>query len=344
MPSRILILDGGLGTSLETKHAIAFSRSTPLWSSHLLISSPSTLIECQSAFAAVPVDVLLTATYQVSIHGFADTRTDEFRGGIDRATIPRFLDGAVKIAEEAATAGDAVKIALSYGPYGACLIPGQEYSGKYGADRDDEAKLEEWHRERLALFAQVPNVTERLGYVALETIPRLDEIIAMRKALAATPQLASLPYWIACLSPGQDLRLPDGNSIEAAVEAMLDRDISPNIPWAVGVNCTKVEKLDGLLRIFESTVVRMIGEGRLDAWPALVLYPDGTNGEVYNTTTQKWEFPDGANVHERFSWEEQLTSVVRDTESRGEWPTILVGGCCKALSEDIKRLRDRLVN
>ncbi|KAM5348892.1 hypothetical protein ACJ41O_008715 [Fusarium nematophilum] len=345
MPSKILILDGGLGTSLESKYSITFSRSTPLWSSHLLVSNPATLLSCQADFAAVPVDVLLTATYQVSIHGFADTRTEEHPHGIPRDQVPRFIDDAVSIAQRAAAAGEenGTRVALSYGPYGACLIPGQEYSGRYDAEHDSEASLEAWHRERLGLFAEVPDVAERVSHVALETIPRVDEIVAMRKALAATPGLADLPYWTACLSPGPDLKLPDGNSIEAAVAAMLSRDVSPRVPWGIGVNCTKVDKLDRLLQIFESTVAKMIEQGRLEEWPSLVLYPDGTNGEVYNTTTQKWEMPDGIEDQRRSSWEEALSEVVRATEGRGKWPVILVGGCCRARSEDIKRLRDRLL-
>ncbi|CZR36426.1 uncharacterized protein FPRO_03314 [Fusarium proliferatum ET1] len=341
MPSKILILDGGLGTSLESKYSVTFSRSTPLWSSHLLVSDQSTLQSCQSDFGAVPVDVLLTATYQVSLHGFADTRTEDFPEGIPRETVPRFLDDAVSIAQRAV--GDKGCVALSIGPYGACMIPGQEYSGKYDAEHNSLADLEAWHRERLGVFAEISDIQKRVGYVALETIPRVDEIIAMRKALAATPTLSNLPYWTACLSPEKDLKMPDGNSIEAAVEAMLDPEVSSKLPWGIGINCTKVDKLDQLLEIFERTISGLIESGKITEWPALVLYPDGTNGEVYNTTTQKWEMPDGVETHRRSSWERQLETVVKATEDRGKWPAILVGGCCRAGSEDIKKLRDCLV-
>jgi homocysteine S-methyltransferase len=223
------------------------------------------------------------------------------------------------------------------------MIPGQEYSGKYDAEHDSLADLETWHRERLGVFAEVSDIQKRVGYVALETIPRVDEIIAMRKALAATPTLSDLPYWTACLSPEKDLKMPDGNSIEAAVEAMLDPEVSTKLPWGIGINCTKVDKLDQLLQIFERTVAGMVEKGKITEWPALVLYPDGTNGEVYNTTTQKWEMPDGVETHRRSSWEHQLETVVKATDDRGNWPAILVGGCCRAGSEDIKKLRDCLV-
>ncbi|KAK7408178.1 AdoMet-homocysteine methyltransferase [Neonectria punicea] len=341
MAPRILILDGGLGTSLEAKYGVTFSRATPLWSSDLLVSSPATLLACQKDFGDVPVDILLTATYQVSVDGFAGTRSaPEFPDGIGAASVPRFLDAAIAIAEEA-TRADAC-VALSCGPYGACMIPGQEYSGKYDAAHDSAAALEDWHRQRMRLFGAVADVGSRVGYVALETIPRVDEIIAMRKALASTPKLAHLPFWTACLSPGEDLKLPDGSSIEAAVEAMLDPALSTSVPWGIGINCTKVNKLDALLRLFEGTVARMVADGRASSWPALVLYPDGTNGEVYNTTTQKWELPDGAKAQDRGPWEAQLTEVVRATQERGEWPTIVVGGCCRATSDDIARLKNLL--
>ncbi|KAI5467907.1 Homocysteine S-methyltransferase [Mariannaea sp. PMI_226] len=340
MSSKILILDGGLGTSLEAKYGITFSRSTPLWSSDLLISDPSTLLACQKDFGDVPADVLLTATYQVSLHGFAGTRSDEFPDGIPADAVPRFVNDAVTIAQEA-TGGR--RVALSCGPYGACMIPGQEYSGKYDAEHDSAASLEAWHTQRMQLFSRsIPDATARLGYIALETIPRLDEIVAMRRALAAAPELTGVPYWTACLSPGEDLKLPDGNTIEAAVEAMLDSKLCSAIPWGIGINCTKVHKLDAMLRIFESTVTRMIDDGRISSWPSLVLYPDGTNGEIYNTTTQKWELPEGS-VQERGPWEAQLEEVVKATQERGKWPTILVGGCCKATSDDIGRLRSRLL-
>ncbi|KAH7126313.1 Homocysteine S-methyltransferase [Dactylonectria estremocensis] len=345
MPSQILILDGGLGTSLEAKYGVTFSRATPLWSSDLLVSDPATLLACQKDFGDVPVDILLTATYQVSLHGFAGTRSDRFPDGIGAESVPPFLDDAVAIAQKAVGAHEASssRVALSCGPYGACMIPGQEYSGKYDTAHDSPAALEAWHRERMQLFGGIADVGTRVGYVALETIPRLDEIVAMRRAVASTPTLSGLPFWTAILSPGDAMTLPDGSSIEAAVEAMLDPALSASVPWGIGINCTKVHKLDGLLRVFESAVARMVDDGRAKSWPALILYPDGTNGEVYNTTTQKWELPEGAKPQDRGPWEVQVAEAVRATEERGQWPTIVVGGCCRATNDDIAKLKGHLL-
>ncbi|KAK1542544.1 homocysteine S-methyltransferase [Colletotrichum paranaense] len=339
--SKVLILDGGLGTSLEDKYGIKFeSATTPLWSTHLLVDGQDTLLACQKDFGDVPVDIILTATYQLSIHGFANTRTAQFPNGIDKANIGNFIQDAIRIADEAGRSQGS-KTALSIGPYGACMIPGQEYSGAYDADHDSLEKLRDWHAERLQLFQSAAAFSSPVSYVAIETIPRTDEIKAVRQALDKTQILASetpIPFWIATLFPRGDGLLPDGSSIKEAVTAMLSPDVATSHPWGIGINCTKVWKLESLIQSYESAVKELIQEGAVDAAPALILYPDGTNGEVYNTTTQKWELPQGSQ-HPNTSWEAQLSQVVSNAESRGLWKQIVVGGCCKASHADIARLR-----
>ncbi|CAM1506242.1 Fc.00g058830.m01.CDS01 [Cosmosporella sp. VM-42] len=340
MPFKILILDGGLGTSLEQKYSLKFDRSTPLWSSDLLITDQATLRACQKDFGDVPVDLILTATYQVSVDGFRKTITTGFPDGVPRDEIPRYLDAAVSIA--AAVKNDNAGVALSIGPYGACMIPSQEYSGAYDEAHDSIKALEDWHRDRMELFAQIPNLASRVSHIALETIPRADEIVAMRHAISSVPELASLPFWMSILSPGEDMALPDGCSIENAILQILDPAIAPSVPWGIGINCTKVHKLDGLLQIYELCISSMVQQRKIKEWPSLVLYPDGTNGEVYNTTTQKWELPEGTKAPER-SWEDQLSETVEATRRRGQWPSIVVGGCCRATCDDIRRLRSILL-
>lgn len=287
--SPVIFLDGGLGTSLQDKYGVQFSnKTTPLWSSHPVISDPQILFACQKDFGQVPVDVIETATYQVSIHGFAATKTEQWPGGIDRANIPKFLADAVDIAERARGKPGA-EVALSLGPYGSTMVPGQEYSGAYDADHDDEEKLLRWWAERLSLFADA-KVWERVAYVACETIPRLDEISAFRRAI---PTFTSKPFWLSCVFPAEGDGFPDGSSVEQVVRAMLTQDGSRAQPWGIGINCTKLHKLQSLVAKYEEAVIEMFQEKSLASWPALVLYPDGTNGEVYNTTTQTWELPAG---------------------------------------------------
>lgn len=285
--SPILVLDGGLGTSLEDKYGVKFSsKTTPLWSSDPLVSDPETLLCCQRDFGRVPVDVIETATYQVSVKGFESTQTEQWPDGIDRGHIPGFLKKAVDIADQARGKPEA-KLGLSLGPYGSTMIPGQEYSGVYDESHDDEEKLVAWWTDRLSLFTG-PEVMDRISYVACETLPRLDEVRAVRKVIKG---FTSKPYWISCVFPGPDDQLPDGSDIDQVVQAMLLPDGSMTCPWGIGINCTKIDKVEGLIQKFEEAVTKGVQEEKLTAWPALVLYPDGTNGEVYNTTTQIWEQP-----------------------------------------------------
>ncbi|KAH8664692.1 Homocysteine S-methyltransferase [Xylariales sp. PMI_506] len=380
----VQILDGGLGTSLEDGYGVVFDHSMPLWSTHFLVDGTHTLRACQRDFAAAGADVLLTATYQVSVEGFARTRTAEFPEGIPQSAIGGYLETAVEILEEAAAAdgGNGAKLALSLGPYGACMVPGQEYSGKYDGEHDSEEALFRWHLNRLRLAtdhvaaasassavkqkqggsSSPGSLMNRLQYVALETIPRVDEVRAVRRAVGgATASSGSNtlpPFWVSCVFPGDDQALPDGTGVSQVVEAMLlpssDEEVKSEgagasagttaypVPWGIGINCTKIHKLRGLICAFEDAVGALLAAGRIDSPPALVLYPDGTRGEVYNTTTKKWELPEGhvRSGEDRETWATQLANIVSDSQKRGVFKSFLVGGCCKASAADIKELRD----
>lgn len=339
LPS-VRILDGGLGTTLEDDHGIRFSSAvTPLWSSHLLLSPDGlkTLETVQRDFRQSGADVLLTATYQISQTGFYRTP--------DRSC-PRIqdaLESAVDIAENALSSvpqDPSSGIALSLGPYGATLIPGQEYSGRYDSAHDDEESLFQWHLGRLRLFASIPGLIQRLSYVAFETLPRLDELRAVRRAISIAG--FPTPFWISAVFPGEGelaAALPDGSPVGQVVRTALEGDGDLRQPFAVGINCTKVHKLPALVKEFGDAVFGMLETGQIATPPSLVLYPDGTKGEVYNTTTQQWESATAKEQLPHDPWEVQLSSVVRDAFASGSFTTFLVGGCCKASPRDIYRLR-----
>ncbi|KAH8706012.1 putative homocysteine S-methyltransferase [Talaromyces proteolyticus] len=342
----VQILDGGLGTSLQDKYGVVFDKSTPMWASHLLVTDPTTLLACQRDFVDVGIDVLLTATYQISAEGFGRTKTARFPDGIPRQAVSPFLKAALDVAEQAVGARR-TKIALSLGPYGATMSPGQEYSGQYDAEHDNENALYNWHVDRLQLFLEADHqLSGRVAYIAFETLPRIDEIRAVRKAVHAVG-LTSIPFWISCVFPGKGKALPDGSSIEEITAAAIAPMRDGASPWGIGINCTKIHKLAGLIDSFGDSVTKMIATGQIQAAPTLVLYPDGTNGEIYNTLTQKWEKPDGlAAGYERdmIPWEIQFSRVLDEARTKCHFQSFLVGGCCKATSDDIERLARQVLH
>ena len=208
----ILLLDGGLGTTLEAPpYNIQFSQSTPLWSSHLLVSSPETLEDVQRDFVRNGVDILLTATYQASFEGFAVTPrvspsaisltggkglnhdvSKEWMSpiGYDKDEAKGFMRSAIPIAKSAFSLHSKGRdkkglIALSLGAYGATMRPSQEYTGDYPPTlMADTLGLSDWHAERLTVFTESQQTWDAIDLVAFETVPLLNEIYAIRRSMA----------------------------------------------------------------------------------------------------------------------------------------------------------------
>ncbi|KAL8243832.1 hypothetical protein R6Q59_010090 [Mikania micrantha] len=304
---KVLLLDGGLGTTLEDFYNVKFTQETPLWSSHLLISDPQTLYKVQKEFSDAGADITLTPTYQASHAGFRKTKD-----GVSDLEIQQYLQDAVQISRSV----DSGLVALSLGAYGAVLQPSQEYSGEYG--NITKSGLLEFHHERMSAVD-----LSSIDLIAFETLPRLDEIQAVKEAVDG-----STPYWISCVFP-KDNKLPDGSTIEAVVSAMIDG----TRPWAIGMNCTKVNKVMALIIEFEESARKLN-----ITLPRLVLYPDGTNGQIYDTTKQMWI----GKENEDGPWHQKMFEIVEEVLSRGNWEGIVVGGCCKTSPQNIKALSQLL--
>lgn len=345
----ILLLDGGLGTTLEDEHQITFSATdTPTWSSHLLISSPDTLLRAHKSFVDVGVDIILTATYQASFDGFARTprngtairSTDhEKSGGYTRNEAKEIMRSAVSLARSAFGLRRGL-VALSLGPYGATMIPSTEYTGTYCQDMERFLALEEWHTERLRAFEEHEKTWNEIDIVAFETLPRVDEIECVRGAvrLLTRPK----PFWVSCVFPNEEDKLPDGSEVIDVVKSILGQapfrsgaTRNRPIPMGIGINCTKVQKIRSLIRKFEISAALM----HLPL-PYLLIYPNGANGLVYDTTTQNW-IPEhhGASV---LDWDEEVFNILKEVQERNQWAGVIVGGCCKTKPQDIARLREQL--
>ncbi|MCJ1446432.1 MAG: AdoMet-homocysteine methyltransferase [Stictis urceolatum] len=360
----ILILDGGLGTTLESPpYSLQFGPRTPLWSSHPLLISPSTLVSIHRSFLEAGADVILSATYQTSFEGFAETpRTDGRRGAAAVAKDDRigygedeakaYMFSAIGLAREAFESTRPPReprIALSLGPYGASMTPAQEYTGAYPIEMDSEVSLREWHARRLEVFRSSEEVWGECEWVAFETVKRQDEVRAVRAVMEdvegrgpGESERERKKWWVTGVFPDPDIH---ESCVRGWVRAALGGDGAR--PWGIGVNCTGVAKVGRILEIMESEVGRLLGErGRRDASnqnpsrPWLVLAPDGAVGLKYDSATMTWIESEGTKG--AGGWDEQVWEVVKAVRGRGNWDGILVGGCCKTGPEDIRRLSQRV--
>ncbi|KAA8576785.1 hypothetical protein EYC84_006842 [Monilinia fructicola] len=358
---KIHLLDGGLGTTLGDSHKVQFTQKEPLWSSQLLIPThphgPKTLLATQKSFVDAGADILLTATYQTSYEGFggsgyavhSHSSPKSEREDGDKKVVNGIMRSAIDIASDAfSTQKDSNgKIALSLGAYGAIMTPGQEYTGKYDDEHKSSEQLSSWHHERISVFSRDSKCWERVDYVAFETIPLLAEIEGVRKSMGEVERLnggaaGSKPFWITCVFPGEGYCLPDGSSVQQIVKAMLGKNDGSPVPFGIGLNCTKVGKVEALIIDFEQSVNALVESGEISERPSLVVYPDGTTkGEVYNTSTKVWEIrepPGKDDLH----WDEAVLEIVKGARERGFWREIIVGGCCKTTPREIGKLRERI--
>lgn len=380
-PFPILLMDGGLGTTLEANHSQKFDDSTPLWSSDLLLDEPSRniLLNAQRSFVNAGVDILLTATYQASLEGFSKTRRRKEENGrvvplpesegcgggggqeptyySDEDESSHLMRSAIPLAHTAITQSSTTdkrdtkaKIALSLGPYGATMVPSTEYSGNYDASHSTTPQLLSWHKKRLDIYQVEAETWYEIDYVAFETVPRIEEVEAVRRAMYSSVNGWDRKFWISCVFPGDEsaqadknFKLPDGSGVRELVEAMLEGAEGRALPWGVGINCTKIRKIPALIHEFEDAVEALIREGKVDGWPFLVLYPDGAEGLVYDTEKHVWEASDPKAGNEAtVPWDERMIGIVKGVRDGRRWRGLCVGGCCKILPLDIANLRRRI--
>src|SRR6202167_2964109 len=180
--SSLHVLDGGMATELERK---GFNLSGPLWSAHVLESSPDAIADVHRAYLEAGADCLLTASYQVSTEGFqkigynapsaADAAANALRASVALAEKVR--------SEYQASSPRRIWIAASLGPYGAMLHNGAEYHGNYACGFDE---LVGFHNRRIAVLAQT-----NADFLAFESVPSLEEVRAILAALHPYPDVAA---------------------------------------------------------------------------------------------------------------------------------------------------------
>ncbi|MBT0772609.1 homocysteine S-methyltransferase [Kineosporia sp. J2-2] len=246
---RVLVLDGGLSTELESRgHDI----SGRLWSAQLLMDAPDAVVAAHRAYLDAGADIVTTASYQASPEGFA-------RAGVDLATGSGLIRQSVLLALRAVEeSGRPALIAGSVGPYGAMLADGSEYTGDYGDVGVDE--LRAFHRPRLELLAEAG-----VDLIAAETVPSLAEV----EALLAELDRLGHPAWISLTTVGSRTRRG-----EPAAEAFALAASVPSV-IAVGVNCTSP------VGIGETVAVAHEASGK-----PVAVYPN--SGEGWDAGRRAW--------------------------------------------------------
>jgi homocysteine S-methyltransferase len=252
--SGLKVLDGAMATQLE---AMGCNLDGPLWSAHVLGSSPETIAAVHREYLEAGADCLLTASYQISAEGFQEI-------GRSPEEAADALRQAVSIAEEVRRSYQAgtprrVWIAASLGPYGAALHNGAEYHGNYDCGFDD---LIRFHTSRLAVLAET-----NADFIAFETIPSHQEARAIVAALHPFPGLpASLTFTCkdaAHVAHGE--RLSDCARLLDAEAQII----------GIGVNCTNPKFIRPL-----------IGELVAVTRKPIIVYPN--SGEHWDVEHQQW--------------------------------------------------------
>ncbi|KAL5485537.1 SAM4 [Sanghuangporus weigelae] len=374
-PPRLVLLDGGLGTTLED--VFKKNISSPLWSASIVDKDPDTIVQAHSAFLDAGSDVILTATYQCAFETFE-------RAGYSKVDAILLMRKAVRLAARAKTQvsrdNRPVSIALSLGPYGSTLSPPQEYGGFYPppygpraytedgenfnafTDMNDERAatlaLADFHYERLKVFADdgEDSVWPLIDLIAFETVPIQREIYAIRIAMdrlkshLSSRGLAYKPWWISTVWPmdaSYHPAYPGGGIIayKCIAHALLfghgpiehkGSIIGMAVPEGIGINCTHIAQLNDVLPKVRGSVAGM----RIQKMPFLVLYPNG--GNIYDIMSRRWipeeELNKGKDKTSPEMWASCVATIASAERDSGVWQQVIVGGCCKTTPKHIETL------
>lgn len=294
-----IVLDGGLGTRLETR---GNDVSSVQWSARLLVEAPDEVESAHCDYFRAGARVATTCSYQVSANGF-----DEFWKGaeLDRR-VDQLLRLSVALADRARSraelSSEQAWIAASVGPFGASRADGSEYTGDY--DVSVEA-LRDWHRPRLHTLADT-----NADVLLCETIPCLAEVAALCAEFADMAEVANhrgeraKPFIMSISVANGALR--SGESIGEAV-----RLAEAAGALAVGVNCSSVADATAALRTMrEHTSL------------PFVVYPN--SGEHWHAASRSWS---GAI--------DGLAGAVPEWIDLG---ARLIGGCCRVDTHEITEI------
>ncbi|KAJ8597319.1 hypothetical protein M405DRAFT_698759, partial [Rhizopogon salebrosus TDB-379] len=189
-----------------------------------------------------------------------------------------------------------IHIALLLGPFGSVISSMQDFGGIYppygpraysdsgentiSFDDDIACRnasiqaLAHFHEDRLRIFTSNEGRWDKVNFIAFETVPPLREVNAIRQAMNNMKEIIGRkPWWITATFPDgkcQETRQPRGDNFmaEEIANAMLHSVDAMPVPSGIGINCTALKFLPGLLHNFERAM-----DG--DKTVFLVLQPNG---------------------------------------------------------------------
>ena len=260
----IMVIDGSMSTALEN---MGLDLNHRLWTAKALAENPELVKQVHINYFRAGADCGITCSYQASIPGLMSCGySEEESESLICRSVELFLEARDEWWEsEGRDAGRAWPLCLAgMGPYGAYLADGSEYTGAYQVG-DDE--LTEFHARRAKLLLEAG-----ADLLLFETQPSLHE--ALLEARIAEEMGAD--YWIS-FSCRDGQHNGKGEPI-AECAAALSKD-HPHLKM-IGVNCTKPEYVESLIRCLRSGTELPIA-----------VYPN--SGEVYDPVTKTWTHAGG---------------------------------------------------
>lgn len=217
----------------------------------------------------------------------------------------------------------------SVGPYGQGLRNGATYTGHYPLVdalktlEEREKHMVDFHLPRLNHLLDNPDV----DVIGIETIPRVEEAVALARHMVSLPAEKAKPYYIALVCRADGKHVGFGEPIEEAVKSLAPFFEDENF-WAFGINCVSYFAVPSLLDGINKELSAIPVGKRV---PKLMVYPN--SGEVFSFTTYKWT---GQTLEER---NEFALEAEKWVANQG---VSVIGGCCRINAPQIKLLTERL--
>lgn len=305
--SRLLILDGALGTELERR---GFATTLPLWSAKALLDAPNMVWEIHQDYVAAGADVLSACTFRTTPYTLRKVGLEHRAEELTHQAI-RYAKAAFSEFPPA-LAGGLGRVAGSIAPLEDCYHPEL-------APSQDILKTE--HARFAKLLADAG-----ADLMLVETQNSAREALIAAEAALAT----GLPVWVS-LMPKSATEIFNGDSLAEAARELHRLGVA-----VILVNCAKPAIIAAAFGVLTET----LPDARLGLYPNLLdasLSPLTPTADS-PTTNPKFSFPhsDGGRIKD--GGEERDKANFAAWLSRFAPYASVLGGCCGTTPDHIAEL------